>query len=1464
MKTSRLIYSIGALTTALMFANCQDEELGYTADQIAYQTNFQKAFGNISDIPTWDLSSYNLKKMGLEGGPSNDFAAIGGAQTRAFTGTASEIVSDYNGKWYSVQERSTRWMNKYLAEKVDNRSQGKAFTLINPYYDEDNTQQEDRDFLIIPIYQGASGMCWDLHLVDDQYDYTIWSKSKDFRYTVHHDDWEEFFYKDLTNVYDHQAHGNKTAIRFNGAFANYKDLSGAQVFFELNAGSMKGRFAIQQFVGDDTWKIAYVSEELTLSSSDTKETKPISLNLTVGSSYKSSDGNNDISVAQNFSNLFFIPTEQNGNLVIDPYPAQRLHIYVKTNDTTSDTRYLYNFTSDNEHVSDGNFTGGYPAYDSRTEVPSESYFAGHTINRNNVQSKVMKIDTKKLGREFTLFLETKYSDQYNTCYAEYGDKHRSNGDPNMMVALHAFNRDGVADSEKPIDIRKTLEDLGVISSGAPIEGYEFMVVGCEDAASQSDNDYNDVVLLFVGMPKVPKIATEVIQKRYMIEDLGSTFDFDFNDIVVDVTDEKIVNLKTGDEQRKQIVSVAHLCGTIPFDLHFKNLDSNTTTAIFDHKFAGKNDNANNTASAGAPGYDPRSASDYMTKYVKTYTSDFPWRPEENNLVVYVWPNLAGLTGNMGDGNSSLYNNGANNLLDIKAAQRIDFPQPGKFPYIIAVDQDINWTPELYQVPKSWFETSENQNQYEQGGSTIPGVKPNKPADVEESVFTSAWSGTTIIPAANFSNNTTNGVTTLDLGAFVNDISHKYRAGDITVKVGLSANCAYDKTSVLPEVKILLVNKATGHAFADGSASLNNFVANQSNSNIIEQSFVINNEEILAAAKSNNLKLQVTYATYGFTSDWTPRARMSLSWPNNVPYGTVTKKNGTYDSENTSSYGEHITITTTGDNKTYTDEYGARNIFFGRGYVTTGQNPLTADQNAYVTIVVPAKTTINNASIEGYDGASIYSTTIPALKNETDSKQVFTIQLSDVFKEQLLSGWPKNEVRLRITDSSVTLDVLQTIDVYVNWDNNLPKKKLTIVNGDTEFDQLGLTIKVNGAPVTYAASGIEVSPNATVSVAGYWDTSKGDAYKYPQNWFTSDDYQIMWTSAKVSNISDTKHNEAFEFKMPNENVTITADFLYKLVPVMQKYTSADVATATSLDSDDSYAKNGNDIVGYPLANGTAGDITLEWEGRKAINEPIFVKYNATVKATIAVNDGYVFKGWRWSNANTSTTYTVKKNNRAIDYAPHAAIYEGYRVTVAAIPAAAGTVQIGSSAAASTVVGGYPANTNLTLTASAPNDGYAFVKWSNGDITLSRSLEVTQNSDPVALYQKGTQIIDLSSSPLEVANEKAWDQFRYNDINQGAANYTALCSALSSTSNKLHIYCKEQTGNVKLWTFGKHRDNENDNWGWMDLTDGISFENGEITVTLTDAQINQIKNTNNKGLIIQNNSRKDLHFYKIIVE
>ena len=60
------------------------------------------------------------------------------------------------------------------------------------------------------------------------------------------------------------------------------------------------------------------------------------------------------------------------------------------------------------------------------------------------------------------------------------------------------------------------------------------IIGCEDA---SDNDFEDLVFMVYGVPTVKEVEDmdEIFTKRYMVEDLGDTDDFDFNVIVVDVS-----------------------------------------------------------------------------------------------------------------------------------------------------------------------------------------------------------------------------------------------------------------------------------------------------------------------------------------------------------------------------------------------------------------------------------------------------------------------------------------------------------------------------------------------------------------------------------------------------------------------------------------------------------------------------------------------------------------------------------------------------------------------------------------------------------------------------------------------------------------------------------------------------------------------------------------------------------------
>lgn len=66
------------------------------------------------------------------------------------------------------------------------------------------------------------------------------------------------------------------------------------------------------------------------------------------------------------------------------------------------------------------------------------------------------------------------------------------------------------------------------------DDYFSYLIGCEDGAT--DGDYEDLGFLFYGPPIVEQEDVEVREtKRYMMEDLGASDDFDFNDVVVDVS-----------------------------------------------------------------------------------------------------------------------------------------------------------------------------------------------------------------------------------------------------------------------------------------------------------------------------------------------------------------------------------------------------------------------------------------------------------------------------------------------------------------------------------------------------------------------------------------------------------------------------------------------------------------------------------------------------------------------------------------------------------------------------------------------------------------------------------------------------------------------------------------------------------------------------------------------------------------
>ena len=175
----------------------------------------------------------------------------------------------------------------------------------------------------------------------------------------------------------------------------------------------------------------------------------------------------------------------------------------------------------------------------------------------------------------------------------------------------------------------------------------------------NDGNFSDVICL------VREFSTpDPIIKRYMIEDLGTTDDYDFNDIVVDFKD---------DLQGHQTAKIRAMGGTLDFTLNVagqavwtKSVNGPVLTPAVNIK------NMVNT--------DPNEI-DY-TKVI----AEFPisgWIPNDNNISVTVkYSDENSETG------SSFYT--------------IPFPEVGKVPMMFATDILVPWMEERINFPQWWL------------------------------------------------------------------------------------------------------------------------------------------------------------------------------------------------------------------------------------------------------------------------------------------------------------------------------------------------------------------------------------------------------------------------------------------------------------------------------------------------------------------------------------------------------------------------------------------------------------------------------------------------------------------------------------------------------------------------------------------------------------------------------------------
>lgn len=208
-------------------------------------------------------------------------------------------------------------------------------------------------------------------------------------------------------------------------------------------------------------------------------------------------------------------------------------------------------------------------------------------------------------------------------------------------------------------------------------GNSVNIIGCEDA---TDNDFEDLVFMAYGIPTVKEVEDlyETFTKRYMVEDLGDTDDFDFNDLVIDVS-RKLkttftyevyadgTKVQLGEPEGPTVVDewaeVRAVGGTLDFTI---SIGSSSWT---------KSEHMSSTEMRNTQ----KGSINYNAVIGEFKITNLDWDYGRNS-------------------NVSIEVDGRGHNAGV---QTIQFPKDGEIPKIIAVDDTWTWMNEREGVPESW-------------------------------------------------------------------------------------------------------------------------------------------------------------------------------------------------------------------------------------------------------------------------------------------------------------------------------------------------------------------------------------------------------------------------------------------------------------------------------------------------------------------------------------------------------------------------------------------------------------------------------------------------------------------------------------------------------------------------------------------------------------------------------------------
>ncbi|MBQ8989197.1 MAG: hypothetical protein IJ067_05865 [Prevotella sp.] len=475
----------------------------------SYVANFAKKYPNVDMNQNWDFSS------------KTPYLTFGNTDNRSNARTRAGEDNVSTGDWYYVDNETLDWMHDRLTEGEDHRDLGNPFYMSVP----------GNDFTIVPIYQGQAGAMWNLHVVVDGVDYTIFEK------------------------------------------INFESLGGTE-----------------------------------------------------------------------------------------PAEGER----AEQNETKTGSIQIQDADSDEWHNLHGQwFDWGYGHWNSLYNTDGSDRWTPDWSGRNKVtavRSTPITFHNFRVGADMYFYLEIT------------ADGNDRNGD---VITNHRNNT-----GDKLSSVQGQMLALNGCPVPVNLAGNEVMIIGCEDANVEkydigyekddegkdkfrgSDWDMNDLVILVYGkeVPKPVEIKEgDTYEKRttvrYMVEDLGSTDDFDFNDIVIDVADidiitptytNKVLTSETVTGHRQEAV-IRHLGGTLPFTLTIGETE------------------------LPEMGGQSTFQSDPNSKFDVT-----GWNMNTHNVFVNVQQK------------------------DNEGVWTVKFPKAGEAPMIIAVDPFQVWMPERQSVPESWF------------------------------------------------------------------------------------------------------------------------------------------------------------------------------------------------------------------------------------------------------------------------------------------------------------------------------------------------------------------------------------------------------------------------------------------------------------------------------------------------------------------------------------------------------------------------------------------------------------------------------------------------------------------------------------------------------------------------------------------------------------------------------------------